>query len=118
FAAAQESKLCCHWARCSAARPASSRVCAITSSSTTNDFSGSKPSTFLVPATSSAPSALPCTFSVPFCVGAGQPMIVLSTISVGLSVSALPSAIASNSSCTSSTYSPVLRQSTSRTCQP
>jgi hypothetical protein len=75
--------------------------------------------TFLVAATSSAPSALPCALPV-FCAsGAGHAMIVRSEMKDGRSVTsrALSSALAS--AATSSSYVPSAEsQSTSWTCQP
>ena len=72
FAAAQVSKLDCQSSWACRPRSASSRVWAITSSATSNVCSGSKPSTFLVAATSSAPSAEPWDLPVPCSFGAGQ----------------------------------------------
>ena len=93
-------------------------MCAITSSSTTKDFSGSNPRTFFVAASSSAPKAEPWIFPL-FCLpGEGHPMIVFRMISDGLSVSPLAASIAAYSSATSSTYSPVFFQSTVWTCHP
>jgi hypothetical protein len=73
----------------------------------------------LVAATSASPSALPCAFSVPWALGAGQAMIVSSTISDGFPVTLPAAVIASYSAGTSSTYSlPPLVQSTTCTSQP
>ena len=70
------------------------RVWAMTSSSTTKDFSGSNPRISLVAATSSAPSLEPWMPPV-FCFpGAGYPMIVRRAISEGLAVSAFAARIA------------------------
>ncbi|MNL24182.1 hypothetical protein D3C87_1456060 [compost metagenome] len=49
------------------------------------------PSAALAPASSSAPSGAPWTFSVPAFLGAPKPMVVLAAIRVGLSVEALAS---------------------------
>ena len=115
-----------HAAYCSsqaapAAEPRSSRarVWSSTSSEMSKVRSGSKPSTFLVAATSSSPRALPWAAPVPWAFGAGQAMTVSSTIRLGLSVTALPFSIAACSAWTSSTYFlPPLVQSTVCTCQP
>src|SRR5437764_451682 len=79
-----------------AARPRSItlRVCASTSSATAKDFSGSKPSSFLVVATSSAPSAEPCALPVFCLLGAGQPMMVRRLMNDGRPVSAFAARIA------------------------
>ena len=67
---------------------------------------------------SSPPSAEPWILPV-FCLpGEGQPMIVFRTMIDGLDVSALAASSAAYSSAASSTYSPVLFQSTVCTCQP
>jgi hypothetical protein len=70
----------------------------MTSSATSKDLSGSKPSTFLVAATSSAPSAEPCAFPVPCADGAGQAMIVRRLMKLGRSVTARAAFRASSSS--------------------
>ena len=103
-----------------AARPRSItlRVCASTSSATAKDFSGSKPSSFLVVATSSAPSAEPCALPVFCLLGAGQPMIVRRLMNEGRSLSACAARIASCSAATSSWYPSSVRQSTCWTCHP
>ena len=89
----------------------------ITSDSTTNDCVGSKRRTSFTAATSSAPSAEPCTFPL-FCLpGDGHPMIVRSTMSDGWSVTALAATIAAFSSWRSSWYAPVFFQSTTCVCQ-
>ena len=72
----------------------------MTSSETSKVWSGSKPSTFLVAATSSAPRAEPCDFPVPCSLGAGQAMIVLSSMKLGWSVTALAASIASRRAAT------------------
>ena len=118
FAAAQASKDSCHSARMPAARSARPRVWAMTSSATTNVSAASKPRTFVVAASSSAPSAEPWILPE-FCLpGDGQPMIVLRMMSEGLEVSPFAASMAAFSSATSSTYSPVFFQSTVCTCQP
>jgi hypothetical protein len=66
----------------------------------------------LVAATSSSPSAEPCTPPVFILVGAGYPMMVRSAMNDGLSVTFLASAMAASMP---STFSP---PSTSWTCQP
>ena len=115
----QASYFSSHSAPQAAPRSLSLRVWAMTSSGTSKVWSGSQPRTFLVAATSSSPSALPCAFSVPCALGAGHAMIVSSTMSDGLSVTAPAAVIASYSAGTSSTYSlPPLVQSTTWTCQP
>lgn len=70
-------------------RSSASRVCAMTSSETSKVFSGSKPRTFLVAATSSSPSAEPCEASVFWACGAYQAMIERAAMNDGRSVSAL-----------------------------
>ena len=91
----------------------------MTSGSTSKASAGSKPSTSLVAATSSAPSAEPCAFPVFWAFGAGQAMIVRSRMKLGLSVTASAALIAAYSAGTSSRYSlPPWVQSTSCTCQP
>ena len=67
--------------------------------------SGSKPSTSLVAATSSAPRAEPCALPVFWALGAGQAMIVRSRMKLGLSVTASAALIAAYSAGTSSRYS-------------
>ena len=91
----------------------------MTSSATSKFLFGSNPSTFLVAATSSSPSAEPCALPV-FCAsGAGQAMIVLSTMKLGLSVTWCALRIAAYSAGRSSSYFvPPLVQSTVWTCQP
>ena len=81
--------------------------------------SGSSPSTRLVAATSSAPSAEPCALPVFCAFGAGQAMIVRSRMNDGRPVSAFAASSAASKAATSSTYVPsARRQSTSCTCQP
>ena len=72
FLAAQASYSSCQ-AACAASRPRSTseRVCASTSSETSNVWSGSKPRTFLVAATSSSPRADPWALPVFWAVGRG-----------------------------------------------
>ncbi len=70
-------------------------------------------------ATSSAPSAEPWALPVFWASGAGQAMIVWSTMKLGLSVTACALRIAAYSAGTSSLYVvPSLVQSTCWTCQP
>ena len=84
----QWSKSPSHAAWAALPRATASRVCSSTPGGTSKVWSGSKPSTFLVAATSSAPSAEPCALPV-FCrFGAGQAMIVRSTMKLGRSVTA------------------------------
>ena len=61
----------CHFSWASGRGPPACGCASMTSSRTSNFLSGSKPSTFLVAATSSAPSADPCTPPVFIFVGAG-----------------------------------------------
>ena len=68
---AQASKSACQLACAARPRSTSLRVWPMTSSETSKVLSGSNPSTFLVAATSSAPSAEPCTPPVFILVGAG-----------------------------------------------
>ncbi len=84
-----------HTAR--AAWPFSSalRVCSMTSSETSKVFSGSKPMTRLVAATSSSPSAEPWAASVFCAFGAGQAMIERIAMKEGRSVTFFASWIAS-----------------------
>ena len=82
----QESNRSCHAACHSLPRSTSERVRVSTSSGTAKWASGSKPSTFLVAATSSSPRAEPCDFPVPWALGAGHAMTVCSTIRLGRSV--------------------------------
>ena len=84
----------------------------MTSSLTSKVWSGSNPSTFFVAATSSSPSAEPCTPPVFILLGAGYPMIVRSAMNDGLSVTFLASAIACSMA---TTFSP---PSISCTCHP
>jgi hypothetical protein len=69
----------------------------MTSSGTSNVRSGSKPSTFLVAATSSSPRAEPCALPVFCAFGAGQAMMVRSRMKLGLLVSAFAFLYAVNS---------------------
>ncbi len=70
-------------------------------------------------ATSSSPRADPCALPVFWAFGAGQAMIVRSTIMLGLSVTLSAFSSAFQTASTSSTYSwPSLVQSTVCTCQP
>ena len=71
-----------------------------------------------VAASSSPPRAEPWILPVFCVVGAGQPMMVFTTMSEGLLDSAFAASIAACRACTSSTYSPVFFQSTVCTCQP
>ena len=118
LAAAQASKSFCQAACASLPRSTALRVWAMMSSATTKVSAGSKPSTFLTAASSSAPSADPWILPVFCLVGDGQPMIVFRMISDGLSVTPCAASMAAYSSCLSSTYSPVFFQSTVCTCQP
>ncbi len=83
-------------------RSTARRVCSITPAGTSKVWSGSKPSTFLVAATSSAPRAEPWALPVFWASGAGHAMIVWSTMKLGLSVTACALRIASYSAGTSS----------------
>ena len=94
FAAAHAANPVSQAARACAPRSTSRRVCAMTSGSTAKLTAGSNPSSSFVAAISSAPSALPWTDSVPRLFGLGQPMIVLSTMSDGLSVTAFAASMA------------------------
>ena len=80
WSAAQASYCRSHSAPHALPRSSSDRVCSRTSSGTSKVRAGSKPSTSLVAATSSSPSAEPCAASVFWALGAGQAMIVRSTI--------------------------------------
>ena len=94
WAAAHASKASCQRAFSGAVRSARARVRSMTSSGTTKLCSGSQPSTRLVAASSSEPSADPWIFPV-FCLpGEGQPMIVFSTMSDGREVSPWAASIA------------------------
>ena len=99
-------------------REATSRARLSASSSTGKFTAGSKPRISLVAATSASPSAEPCAAPVFCLVGAGQPMIVRSTMSDGLSVTALAARMASYSAWGSSWYPVPVTQSTCCTCQP
>ena len=119
FFAAQASYSSCQAACSSRPRSTSDRVWASTSSETSNVWSGSKPRTFLVAATSSSPRAEPCASPVFWALGAGQAMIVRSTIRLGLSVTLSAFSSAFQTASTSSAYSwPSWVQSTVWTCQP
>ena len=85
---AQASNDCCHSACAARPRSTTSRACASTLGSTSKVFDGSKPSSFLVAATSSSPRALPCALPVFCAFGAGQAMTVRSAMKDGRSVSA------------------------------
>ena len=102
FAAAQESKSCCHAAFAVSPRSTACRVCLITTSSTSKLASGSKPRIFLTAATSSAPNAAPCALPVFIRCGAGQAITVRRTTSDGRSVTAPAASSASFSAATSS----------------
>ncbi len=84
-----------HTARAAWPRSSALRVCVMTSSATSKLCSGSKPSTRLVAATSSSPSAEPCAASVFCAFGAGQAMIERIAMNDGLSVTVLAFWIAS-----------------------
>ena len=84
-----------HSARSALPRWATSRTWSMISGSIWKDFSGSKPRISLVAATSSAPSAEPWMPPVFCLVGEGQPMMVLSAIRDGLSVTLVAATIAS-----------------------
>lgn len=88
----------------------------MTSSETSKVFSGSKPSTRFVAATSSSPSAEPCEASVFWACGAGQAMIERAAMNDGRSVSALAAWSAANRPAGS--RSPLGSCSTRWTCQP
>ena len=96
---------------------APARVCARTSSATSKVFSGSKPRTRLVAATSSSPSAEPCAASVFCAFGAGQAMIERIAMNEGRSVSALRGLRAPRTAPAGS-RSPLGSGSTRWTCQP
>ena len=68
----------------------------MTSSETSNDFSGSKPRMVLVAAISSAPSADPCEAPVFILVGAGKAITVRRQMIDGLSVTALAASMAAS----------------------
>ena len=94
-------------------------MCSSTPGGISKVWAGSNPSSSLVLATSSSPSADPCAFPVFWASGAGQAMIVRSTMKLGRSVTASAFLIASCSAGTSSAY--VVSswvQSTVWTCQP
>jgi len=78
------------------------RVCSRTAGSTAKLASGSKPSAFFSPATSSAPSLAPWTEWWPALVGSGQPMMVVSLMNDGLSVTDFAASMASYSAWMSS----------------
>src|SRR5450631_450734 len=105
-------------------RPITSRARAMTSASTSKVWAGSKPSSVLVAAIALSPSAEPWDAPVSSLPGVGQAMTVLSTTSVGLSLTVLALSIAASSASTSSTYRLLLLllqsplQSTVTTCQP
>ena len=86
--AAQASYVSSHSACAALPRSTALRVCSMTSSATSKVCSGSKPRIFLVAATSSAPSAEPWALPVFWAFGAGQAMIVRSTMKLGWSVTA------------------------------
>ena len=82
-----QASYCSSHSACSALpRSTALRVCSMTSSETSKVLSGSKPSTSLVAATSSSPRAEPWALPVFWALGAGQAMIVFSTIRLGWSV--------------------------------
>ena len=112
LAAAHSSNDFCHSTRASPERFATERVCSMTSSGTSKDCSGSKPSSFLIRATASSPSAAPWEAPVFMALGAGYAMTVRTRMKVGRCVSALASATARSMASTSSP------PSTSMTCQP
>lgn len=105
-----------HSALASRPRSSASRVCAMTSSATSKVFSGSKPRTRLVAATSSSPSAEPCEASVFWACGAGQAMIERAAMNDGRPVSALAASSALYRPAGS--RSPLGSWSTRWTCQP
>ncbi len=100
----------------SAPRSSAPRVCLRTSSVTSKDCSGSKPTTRLVAAISSAPSAEPWEASVFCAFGAGQAMIVRIAMIEGRPVSACADFSASYNAGTS--MSPSAVGSMRRVCQP
>ncbi len=100
----------------SAPRSSALRVCAMTSSATSKDFSGSKPRTRLVAATSSSPSAEPCAASVFWALGAGQAMMERIAMNDGRSVTFFASWIAAKIA--RGSRSPLSWASTRCTCQP
>ncbi len=100
----------------SAPRSRAPRVWARTSSATSKDFSGSKPRTRLVAATSSSPRAEPWDASVFRAFGAGQAMMVRMAMMDGRPVSAFAAVSAAYSACTST--SPSSAGSMRCTCQP
>jgi hypothetical protein len=119
WSAAHASKASCHsaWARWP--RSTSLRVCSSTPGGISKVWSASKPSTFLVAATSSSPRADPCALPVFWASGAGQAMIVRRTMKLGRSVTARAASMAASSAGTSSAYSvSSWVQSTVCTCQP
>lgn len=105
-----------HSALASRPRSRALRVWAMTSSETSKVCSGSKPSTRLVAATSSSPSAEPWAASVFWACGAGQAMIERAAMKDGRPVSALAAWRAANSAFGS--RSPFSCCSTRWTCQP
>ena len=109
---AQASISFCHCARILSPRSTTRRACASTSGSTSKLLSGSKPRARLTPATSSAPSAAPCTPPVFIFFGAGKPMTVRSRMIEGRSPTALAASAAARIAETSSP------PSTTCTCQP
>lgn len=116
FAVRQAAKAFSHSALVSRPRSSASRVCAMTSSATWKDFSGSKPRTFLVAATSSAPRAEPCAAPVFWAFGAGQAMIERAAMNDGRVVSAFAAWSASYRPAGS--RSPLGSCATRWTCQP
>ncbi|CAM3924783.1 hypothetical protein ISCU110981_19900 [Isoptericola cucumis] len=106
-------------ARSADCRWATARVWARTSSSMWKLTSGSRPSSFFRPATSSTPMAEPWMPPVFCLVGDGQPMMVRRAMNDGLPVSALAASRAAASASTSSAYPvPPTVQSTRWVCQP
>ena len=116
LAVRQASNPTVHSARAAWPRSTASRVCASTLSSTWNDSSGSSPSSTLVAATSSAPSADPCALPVFRRLGAGQPMIVRRAMNEGREVSARAASTATARAATSTLPSGLT--STYCVCQP
>ena len=92
----------------------------MTSAATSKVWSGSKPSIFLVAATSSSPSAEPWALPVFCALGAGQAMIVRSRMKLGLSVTALGLAdrVVQRRDVLARSSVPPWVQSTFCTCQP